>query len=311
MTTQLPSFSIVIETANLGLAAIERLATSLDSIASQLPSPALAKEVVLLDDGGLPPELLQALCARHPWLSTRRIAPGVGYGDQKAISVYSVSADILILADCDCLYEPGWLASILETFAKHPEVQVVAGETTVAITGPFTLAMALVYFFPRFSYEASPTPARGFYCNNVAFRREVFSKCPFPDGLPVHRVQNAVYSQLLLEAGVPIWREPRACSFHAPPEDLWTALRRLFWTGRDSRKLEHLAAPPAAAPFQGDYEPYRREGGRVRKVVERVRDIYRQQPGMLLLLPLALPIASACVGAFFLGRLAERLQPSG
>lgn len=308
---RLPSFSIVVETANLKTADPERLVASLDSIACQVPSPTLARAVVVLDSGDAPPALLETLRARYPWISMQRIPAGTDYGDQKAMAVSCVSGEVLVFADSDCRYQPEWLASILETFVTHPEIVVVAGETAVAITGSFTLAMALVFFFPRFSYETEVAPARGFYGNNVAFRGDVFVRCPFPSGLPVFRGQNVVYSRLLHAAGIAIWRQPRARSVHSPPEGgAWSVLLRFFWTGRDTPRLTRLASPPSDALFQGDFEPYDREGGRVRKVIERVRAISRQQPQMLLLLPLALPIALACVAAFFLGVAVERVKPS-
>jgi GT2 family glycosyltransferase len=304
------SFSIVIETANLRTADPNRLVASLDSIASQVPSPALARGVVLLDSGEAPPALLETLRARYPWISIQRLPAGTDYGDQKSLAVSFASGEVLVFADSDCLYRPEWLASLLETFANRPDIEVLAGETAIAITGPFTLAMALVFFFPRFSYETEVAPARGFYGNNVAFRREVFLRCPFPSGLPIYRGQNVVYSRLLRSAGIAIWRQPRARSVHSPPEGVWSALRRFFWTGRDTPRLARLVPLPPEAPFQGDFEPYQREGGRARKVIERVRAISHQQPYMLLLLPLALPIAFACVAAFFVGVAVERVKPS-
>lgn len=308
--SRIPPFSIVIETANLQTADPQRLLASLESIATQVPSPALAQAVVILDSSEAPPALLKELQGRYPWISIERIPEGTDYGDQKALAMASSSGEVTIFADSDCLYEPGWLDSYLATFAARPDVGVLAGETAVVIRGPFTLAMALIFFFPRFSYETEISPARGFFGNNVAFRRDVFERCPFPSGLPIYRGQNVIYSRSLREVGIGIWRQPRARSQHAPPEGILTAIRRFFWTGRDTPRLARLGSAPADAPFQGDFEPYDRPGARVRKVTERVRNIARQQPGMFLLLPLALPIALACVASFFVGVAVERTWPS-
>jgi hypothetical protein len=298
------------ETANLRTADPQRLLASLQSIANQIPSPALARAVVLLDSGEAPPVLLEIVQSRYPWISLQHIPAGMDYGDQKSIAMSFAAGEIVVFADSDCLYEPDWLASYLQTFATRPDVGVLAGETAVAITGPFTLALGLIFFFPRFSYDTKIAPARGFYGNNVAFRREVFSRCPFPSGLPINRGQNVLYSRSLRSAGISIWRQPRARSLHSPPEGMGAALHRLFLTGRDTPRLARLGSPPPDAPFQGDFEPYHRTGGRVRKVIERLRAISRQQPRMLLLLPIALPVALACVLAFFVGIAVERARPS-
>jgi glycosyltransferase involved in cell wall biosynthesis len=305
----LPSFSIVIETANLATADSERLISSLDTIARQTLAPATAREVVVLDSGEAPPGMLEALRARYPWIQLQRIAEGTDYGDQKAMSLSFVTGEVVVFADSDCLYEPSWLASMLEAFANHPEREAVAGETTVAITGPFTLAMGVVFFFPRFSYDTAVQPARGFYGNNVAIRRDLLQRVVFPSGLSMFRGQNVIYSRVLLEHGVQIWRQPRARALHSPPEGLRIALLRFYWTGRDSPRLTQVGPQNPEAPFQGDYEPYHRTGGRARKVIERVRAIARQQPLLALVcLPVALPIAAACVASFFCGAAEERLR---
>src|SRR5687768_5573728 len=107
----LPSFSIVIETANLRTADPARLLASLDSIASQVPSPATAREIVVLDSDDAPVALLETIRARYPWISTERIPAGTDYGDQKSLAASFASGEVLVFADSDCLYEPGWLAS--------------------------------------------------------------------------------------------------------------------------------------------------------------------------------------------------------
>jgi len=305
------SFSIVVETANLATASHELLAESLDSLESQSVSPALATDVVILDSGEAAPDLLQQLKRRYPWLRVESIPEDTDYGDQKSMAASFVSGDILVFADSDCVYRPGWLHAMVKPFADRPDLQLLAGETAVLIQGPFTLAMALVFFFPRFSFQSEIAPARGFYGNNVAMRRSLLQQHPFPAGLPIYRGQNVVFSRMLWEAGVPLWRQPLAQSVHSPPENFLTAIRRFFWTGRDTPRLRVVGPQPSAVPFQGDYEPYSGQGGgRLTKLALRLRDIARQQPGMLILwLPFALPIALSCVAAFFCGVLTERCAP--
>lgn len=303
-----PSFSIVVESSNLRLAHVHRLRRALASIAEQDPSPDHAEQVVLLEDGGLPAELLAELRATHPWLTTRRIPAGLSYGDQKALSTETSTSDLVVVADPDCVYQPGWLAALLEAFTNDPSAGAVAGETTIEVTGPFTLAAALFYFFPRFSMETRVAPARGFYLNNVAFRREIVREHPIPLGLPVRGGQNVIYSRLLGAAGVAIRRQPRARAFHAPPEDLAMAIRILFWTGRDTARFHQLAPPHE--PFSGDYEPYGAPRSRLGKIFGRLRTLGRQEPARLAWLPIALPIAGLVWPSFFAGRLFERLAPA-
>ena len=307
MPTPSPSFSIFIETSNLEMAAHERLRATLRSIAAQEPPPETAEEVVLLVDGTIDSQLMDELLARHPWLRTRRIEPGIGYGDQKALGAASMSAssEILVFADADCQYEPGWLDATLSTFRDRPDVEAIAGETTIDVQGPYTLATALFFYFPRFSNETEPSRARGMYLNNAAFRRSLLSRIPFPEGLAVRRGQNVLYCRVLENAGVSIWRVPRARSLHSPPEGVRAAVKLLFWTGRDSWRFDALVPTPPGDPWSGDYEPYDRPAGRVGKIRRRFRDLARENRTSLAWLPLALPIACATMASFFAGRATE------
>jgi hypothetical protein len=237
-------------------------------------------------------------------LTTKRISAGLTYGDQKAVGAGRLSSDVVVYADPDCIYRRGWLNALLDTLAKHPEVGAVAGETTIPITGPFTLAVAFFYFFPRFSGQRTPAPARGFYFNNVAFRRRIVEEHPVDLGLPLRGGQNVIYARQLNAAGVPIMRQPLARCEHAPPEGLWMAMKILFWTGRDTARFDGVV--PAHVPYSGDFEPYEAPGGRLHKLQLRTRAIARQQPFALAWLPVALPILGLVFGAFFAGRFAER-----
>lgn len=301
-----PTFSIYIETANLRLAKVGRLKAALDSLAAQSLSPQSAEEVVLLEDGGLPEAVLGQLGAAYPWLRIQRISEDLTYGDQKALGVSSAKSDVIVFADPDCIYRPGWLHSIMEAFAENPEAGAVAGETTIPITGPFTLAAAFFFFFPRYSGEQKPGPARGFYFNNVAFSRTAFSQHPIDQGLPLRGGQNVIYARQLNAAGIPMVRQPLAQCEHAPPESLWMAMQILYWTGRDTARFDGLVAPHS--PYSGDYEPYTRPAGRLKKLLLRFQAIWRQQPAMLLWLPVAVPILVLVFGAFFAGRIVERFN---
>lgn len=307
MTQSLPTFSIYMETANLRLARVGRLKEALDSIAAQSLPPQKAEEMVLLEDGCLPEQLLQELCTQYPWLRTEKISEDLTYGDQKALGAGGAKSDVVVFADPDCRYRAGWLEAMVSTFTQHPEAGAVAGETTIPITGPFTLAAAFFFFFPRFSNELHPSEARGFYFNNVAFTRGTASHCAIDLGLPLRGGQNVIYARQLNAAGIEILRQPRAQCEHAPPESLWMAMQILYWTGRDTARFNELAAPHT--PFSGDYEPYSKPGGRLQKLLLRFKEVVRQQPGMLLWLPIALPILVLVFGSFFTGRMVERIKP--
>jgi len=305
MENNLPSFSIYIETANLRLAKLGRLRTALESISNQNPSPQSADEVALLEDGNLPEAVLEELCREFSWLKTYRIPMDQTYGDQKALGANNLKSEVIVFADPDCIYRQGWLSSLLRAFVEYPEVGAVAGETTIQITGPFTLSAALFYFFPRFSGDRDPAPARGMYFNNVAIRRQTLATCPINLGLQLRGGQNVIYSRQLTTANIQILRQPLAQCEHAPPESVWMAMKILFWTGRDTARFDNIIL--AHIPFAGDYEPYNYPGGRLTKLILRLKDISRNESSMLVWFPMAVPILCLVFGAFFAGRFIERL----
>ncbi|MBL0320025.1 MAG: glycosyltransferase [Alphaproteobacteria bacterium] len=55
-------------------------------------------------------------------------APGTSYYEKKAVPAFLTKADIMVMADSDCVYHENWLEQIVEPFAD-PSVAVVYGET--------------------------------------------------------------------------------------------------------------------------------------------------------------------------------------
>ena len=60
------------------------------------------------------------------------------------------TGEIAVFCDSDCVYEPNWLRKMLMPFSQRPDIQVVSGETTTHIAGPYGLAMSLTYLFHDF-----------------------------------------------------------------------------------------------------------------------------------------------------------------
>jgi hypothetical protein len=88
--------------------------------------------------------------------------------------------------------QSGWLRSVLEAFQYYPEVAMVRGSMAGERGG---------WWHPRKAGPAVETAE-----NNVAFRREAYLDCPFPEGAgaKVVRLQTAA----LRRAGYVLWTEP-------------------------------------------------------------------------------------------------------
>ena len=150
-----PSYSLIIETANLSLADLDGLRTTLDSLAVQTLPVQNAREVLLADSGDVPPESLQQTLRIYPWVRPMGLAEGTGYEELKMAGANASSGELIVFADGDCLYERTWLEALLAPFSD-PSVSIVGGETAINSAGPYGLAVAIASSFPARARSDSP-----------------------------------------------------------------------------------------------------------------------------------------------------------
>jgi hypothetical protein len=313
---RLPSFSIIVETENLANAELDGLSRCLATLADQDVSPSQANEVLLVDSGDVPAELLARLRAEYPWIGVHRAGTGTGYYEAKMEGVARVTGEVVLFCDSDCAYGSGWLEAMLAPFARNADVQVVAGETSMAIDGPYSLAMALTYIFPPFSRDDRLRGASSYFCNNVAFRREFLLRRPLPGGLPVYRGNCVVHARALRRSGETIWRQPRARATHAPPD----GPRELFWRflllGDDALALTRLSISRPQRPshaadrLREALSCLRISAGKSAGALLRVGPVLAEDPRRLAHLPAALPVAAASLLLFQAGLVAGYLRPN-
>lgn len=303
----LPSFSIIVETENLSTADLAGLAECLDSLKHQSIAPATADNVWLINSGNVPEELLQDVRTVYPWVTIHHVEAALNYYDSKMYGVSLASGDIIIFADSDCCYSPNWLESMLTSFAQDASIQVVAGETAMAITGPYSLAMAMTYIFPPFGRKQSLHAAAGYYCNNVAFRREFLQHCPIPSKLPIYRGNCSTHAATIKKLGHTIWKQPQARATHAPPENLAHFFWRFLLMGSDDWLMGRKAQK--VNQFDESLTAGQLLLNRFLKALRRGRTVLREQPARLLYLPVALPIALASLGLMCIGFAIAAISP--
>jgi glycosyltransferase involved in cell wall biosynthesis len=297
-----PSFSVVVETDNVELDDLDALRQCLDSLGAQQPALGRADGVFLVDGGKLPGPLVDGLRRDHPWLTVTRTPDEAGYIGQKARGAGLSDSEVIVFCDADIRYEPGWLEALLAPFAQRPEVEIVAGETTTPIDGPYSLAVALTFVFPRFSGDQDLVPSPTYWANNVAIRRSVLAGSPIPDPAALYRGQNILHSLGLLHSGRTIWRQPRARAQHivlAPK----TIVRRYLTLGRDSRSVARLTTEASGRPYLAAMAPDESGDRRLRKLAGRARQVARTDPRDLAWLPLALPLVGLLGLCYLAGRL--------
>ncbi len=299
-----PSFSVVLETENLAQADLAGLSQSLACLTAQEPSPQQAQEVLLIDSGDTPAELLEQLCRHYPWLQVLPVPTGVNYYQAKMLGAEAATGDIVVYYDSDCLYEPHWLGTMLESFGQDPEVQVVAGETRTRGMGLYGTAMAIAYIFPQYSGQTTLQSSDQYFLNNVAFRREFLLAHPIPTDLPLYRGNCVVHARQLITQGYPIWRQPQARATHAPPNGLTHFFWRFLLIGYDyywqKRLLDRLVRPlrteastgPARASVQNQESASPTEGWAEKWGIfrDRLQKLIATDWRHAIFLPLSIPV---------------------
>ncbi|MFB2834766.1 glycosyltransferase family 2 protein [Floridanema evergladense] len=309
---KLPSFSIIVETENLATAELEGLYRSLDSIASQDLSPELAKEVLILESGDVPQEMMEQLTNKYPWLSMRRISADVDYYAAKMKGVSLTTGDVIVLADSDCIYQPNWLRNLLAPFAED-NVNVVAGETTTSAEGVYGLAIALTYIFPRFSHSNNLEKTQYYFCNNVAFRRSFLAKYPIPVDLPIYRGNCVIHANSLMKQGETIWKQPNSRACHAAPNGGAHFFWRFLLYGYDALLIYRLKQTEKKTIFQPIVELFISFALGLYKVMvaaKRLIDVAIEQPRYLLNLPIAIFIALTSLLLYFVGLIISYFRPN-
>ena len=298
MTENSPTFSMNIETVNLAGTTPERFARVLKSLADQDYPITNANEVILVDSGRWPAEQIREMCAPYPWIEIMRVNSGTAYGDSKMLAVPHMTGDILLFCDADVIYELNWLRQLLTTFHEHPEIEVLAGDTSVEEalrdTGVFGLAMSIVYLFPHFSDEQELEDKHHYEANNVGFRREVLLRYPGPMNLPVKRAHLFIHNVLLKRKGFTIWHQPKARAHHPVPQGL-AKLTEEFWAlGQDSAYVSRFFADFSGTTYL--------EKTRLKGRFDRLVDELRRDSTNWLRLPFALPIMFLAVLIYAVSR---------
>lgn len=312
----LASFSIVVETENLSSAEIAGLTRCLDTLAAQDLSPTQAQEVTIVESGDVPKETIDRLCIDYPFLTVRRIAADIDYYTAKMKGIALTTGEIVVLCDSDCVYEPSWLRNLLAPFARQPEIQIVAGETTTPVTSAYELAIALTYIFPRFSERVNLDRTPAYFCNNVAFRRKFLLDHPIPAQLPIYRGNCTIHARSIQEGGDTIWQQPQARATHAAPNGLAHFYWRFLLLGYDALAVSRLERQSSTAEHP-TWQPLRDAiacGGiglwKVKQVLHRCYTVFAEDPRRLVQLPLAVPIAIAAVVLFGAGLLLAYFRPN-
>jgi len=307
---KVPSFSLVIETANLSLADLDGLRETLESLAAQSLPVQNAEEVLIADSGDVPADVLQDTLKAYPWARVMRLPEGTGYEELKMAAARAATGDVIVFADGDCHYERGWLEALLAPYAD-PSVSIVGGETAIDSTGPYGLGVAIASSFPARGRSGALYTSDRYHLNNVAFRRSVLENIPIPSRRPCYRM-SGLHAARLLAAGHTIVRQPGARALHASPNGASHFFWRFLLMGFDGVVVPRLISEELP-PVKRSRDQRRRTFNLVRfwavQSKNKLVDEIRRKPSRLLSLPLAAPVFAGAVALQTAGAVAGLLAP--
>ncbi len=180
-----PAVSIVVPVRNEA----DNIAPLVDEIAAALDKD-LAFELIYVNDGSTDRTQaeLARLMASRPWL--RQIRHEISCGQSAAVSsgVIHARAAIVVTLDGDGQNDPAFIPALLEAMTKAPHIGLVAGQRVGRQATGFKKFQSRVANAVRSVVLRDGTRDTG--CGLKAFRRDLFLRLPYFDGL--HRFLPAL-----------------------------------------------------------------------------------------------------------------------
>lgn len=173
------------------------------------------------------------------FLTVTAVPPGTKYYGHKNFGFRLTRNDIVIFLDSDLLPESGWLEEMVKPFADYRH-SVVVGNTYMDFDSFYARCVGLFWIFETRSTERALGVTDWLVSNNIAFRRALFERLPFPDR-PTFRGQCSELGRLLAAKGIPLYRNPAAQAAHPPPNGAKHFIERASYSGHDECSYRRLS----------------------------------------------------------------------
>ncbi|MCR6502405.1 glycosyltransferase [Shinella sp. CPCC 101442] len=163
-----PQLTVIIPHLNEPEGNLRRCLLALDS----QTAPHLRLQIIVVDNGSV--LLPSAACADIPdVLLEREATPGPG--PARNLGAMLAKSDLLAFVDADCVVEPGWAQTIVDTMNSRPDVDVVGGDIGILMANP-ARPTAIEAYECVYSYRAQLYVERHGYAatGNMAVRASVF-----------------------------------------------------------------------------------------------------------------------------------------
>lgn len=232
-----PAVSIVVPVRNEA----DNIAPLVDEIAAALDKN-LAFELIYVNDGSTDrtEAELTRLMASRPWLRQVRHETSCGQSAAVSSGVIHARAGIVVTLDGDGQNDPAFIPALLEAMTKAPHIGLVAGQRVGRQATGFKRFQSLVANAVRSVVLRDGTRDTG--CGLKAFRRDLFLRLPYFDGL--HRFLPALVRREGYAVGyVDVVDRPRRAgtSNYGMWDRLWIGILDLLGVWWLIRRRRHIA----------------------------------------------------------------------
>ena len=213
----------------------DRLTSCLDALRAQRMPPGRTYEVVVVDDGSVPP-VADSVCQPPGNAAAIRLVRQENAGPAAARNRGAALAcgDLLAFTDDDCRPGTGWLAALLAASEAAPDA-LLGGTTVNGEDNVFSAASQDLVFY------LMEEDQQYFASNNIACRKEAFDALGgFADGFPLAGGEDRDLGLRWARSGRPLARAPGAEVSHHHTLDPRSFWRQHANYGRGARHMRTL-----------------------------------------------------------------------
>ena len=250
-----PSFSIVIHWYDFHPSESGRPRKMLESLAKQIISVSknilVKPEIIIVyiaeETRNQVKDFVNENFAACKSLIDLKVIPAFGFNRYnlryyalKYFGATHTSNEVIIFIDNDVIPDKDWLIGYLEVM-KNPQTNMVAGNAYILTNTITEKAFSLFWIFPPKEERDDDSEKRYYHGNNLAIRRTLLEKIPFPKMTSYHG-QGLAHADTLRNQGITLYYQPKSSVEHPTPIRFFEFFSKAMCWGHDlymDNKLGH------------------------------------------------------------------------
>ncbi len=153
------------------------------------------------------------------------------YYGLKNFGATHASHEVIIFIDNDVIPDKDWLTGYLEMM-KNPETRFVAGDARIRTISIAEKAFSLFWLFHPKEERDDDSEKRYYHGNNLAIRRTLLEKIPFPQMTSYHG-QGFLHAETLRNQGIKLYFQPKSRVEHPTPTEFFHFISKAMCWGHD------------------------------------------------------------------------------